>query len=184
MQSLGDIAGKGIGVCKGSKIKYEATEFGVIMVIASIEPMTLYNDEGISPFNTKVEQFDYWTEEFENLGFAPVPAYTLNGFDDPDGDQNLILGYAPRFWEYKTDVDRAHGEFEFQGSLSGWSIIRYDIYAYNNGMEIRDFYINPAIVDSIFGVNSNVNENTDQFWLNTIFDIKAIQPMNVLGLPY
>lgn len=187
MQSLGDIAGKGIGVMHGDKIKYEATEFGVIMVIASIEPLCLYAGNGISAFNTKVEQFDYFTEEFENLGFAAVPQYCLSGFSDPDGSiANPILGYAPRYWEYKTDFDRVHGEFEYQGSLSAWTITRndYETDPYTGGFVVSDFYINPQIVDSIFGVNSDVNERTDQFWLNTIFDVKAIQPMNILGLPY
>lgn len=193
-QSLGDIAGKGIGTVNGTKIRYEASEFGVIMTLASIEPMCLYPDTGVSPFNTKVEHFDYYTEEFESLGFAPVPAYNLRGFESvpvPDSDipvpNNPILGYAPRYWEYKTDVDRVHGEFESGGSLAAWTITRNDIVgntAEGKAIDIRDFYINPKVVDSIFGVDSDMTQSSDQFWLTCIFDVKAIQPMSILGLPY
>lgn len=182
-QSLGDIAGKGIATMNGSKIRYEATEFGIIMTLASIEPMSLYPDTGISPFNTKFEHFDYYTEEFESLGFAPVPENYLRGFVQEES----ILGYAPRYWEYKTNVDRVHGEFGSDGSLAAWTITRNDIVggAGTTGpIAIRDFYINPKVVDSIFGVNSDDTQMTDQFWLTTVFDVKAVQPMSVLGLPY
>lgn len=186
-QSLGDIAGKGITAMNGEKIRYEATEFGIIMTIASIEPMCLYTDAGVSAFNTKVEHFDYYTQEVESLGFAPVPWSHLNGFV-PMGEaseDNPIAGYAPRYWEYKTDIDRVHGEFGFDGSLASWTIMRHDLVNYGfSGVTIPEFYINPSIVDSIFGVNSNLNENTDQFWLTCVFDVKAVQPMSVLGLPY
>ena len=186
--SVGDIAGKGIGVTQGSKLHFETNQFGVLMCLYSLVPECDYSSYGLEQNNTLIERFDYFTSEYENLGLQAVPQSIYNQFS---GSTTQVIGYGPRYWNYKSALDKVHGEFNYRregtadsGTLYDWAIPRRDLTDNNNLPTLGAYYINPHVLDSIFAVEANDNESTDQFIVNAYFDIKAIRPMSVIGLPY
>ena len=117
-----------------------------------------------------------------------VPQSIYNQFS---GSTTQVIGYGPRYWNYKSALDKVHGEFNYRregtadsGTLYDWAIPRRDLTDNNNLPTLGAYYINPHVLDSIFAVEANDNESTDQFIVNAYFDIKAIRPMSVIGLPY
>lgn len=184
---VGDIAGKGVGVTNGGKLHFETNQFGVLMCLWSCTPEADYSSYGLDQNNTLIERFDYFTSEFENLGLQAVPQSIYNMFP---GSVAQVIGYGPRYWNYKTAVDKVHGEFNYlrdgetSGSLYDWATPRRDLTQDTNLPTIGAYYINPRILDSIFAVACDNTQKTDQFLVNVMLDIKAIRGMSVIGLPY
>lgn len=111
---------------------------------------------------------------------------------------NNVIGFAPRYWMYKSAVDKVFGEFdtvypldgsdvdEKVGSLNHWVAPRPYDFVENQSANTRPlsaFYVDPYIYHSVFAITPNAQQNTDYFLNNVYFDIKAIRPMSVLGLP-
>lgn len=184
--SVGDIAGKGVGVTNGGKLHFETNQFGVLMCLFSCAPEADYSSYGLDQNNTLIERFDYFTSEFENLGLQAVPQSIYSVFD---GATEQVIGYGPRYWNYKTALDKVHGEFNYQrdgesGSLYDWATPRRDLTQTTDLPTKAAYYINPHILDSIFAVAADSLQRTDHLLVNVMFDIKAIRGMSVIGLPY
>lgn len=196
---VGELGATGTAVTNGRKITYKSRDFGIIMCIASILPESEYNSVMLDKANTLLEEFDYFTPEFENIGLEAIPfsQYNNNG---PSTLTNLVVGYAPRYWMYKTALDKVHGEFadvtayltsnpdySVQGSLIPWVTPRTaQFVASQSGTfarKLSTFYVQPNVFDNVFGVRADSSQATDEFLHNVFFDIKAIRPMSVLGLP-
>lgn len=202
--SVGDIAGTGTAVLKGDAIDYDAKDFGVIVCVSSFVPESEYNSTMIDKANRLHEQFDFFTPEYQDIGLE-----ALSGVDYDAvlyaNDPNHVLGYVPRYAMYKQAVDKVHGEFAFvryqtastavrriSGSLVPWVAPRYDISVITGVDDegyrmfergLASWYVNPAVLDNILAINSDASQDTDYFLNNVYFDIKAIRPMSVLGLP-
>lgn len=182
------IKGKGTIVNNGS-IDFEPQEHGIIMCIYHIIPLLDYDAVGVDPFNIKTSAEDFAIPEFDNIGMQPTDAVQLNWKlkELSSWLDNTILGYAPRYAEYKTAIDKVHGAFTT--SLRSWySPMSYDymLNVLTSGKE--NWYIfkkvNPDILDSIFGVNADNTVDTDQFLVNSYFDVKCVLPLDRNGLPY
>lgn len=190
--NVGDIAGKGIGLTQGDKLHFETNQFGVLMCLFSAMPEADYASYGLDANNTSIERFDYFTKEYENLGLEAVPVSIYNLFKDSDDvpSTQLPFGYGPRYWKYKTALDKVHGEFNYQsdptraGSLYDWATPRRDLTEVNDLPTLAAYYINPRILDSIFTVEANDQQNTDQLIINAFCEVKALRNMSVIGLPY
>ena len=210
--NVGDLAATGIASLKGREIEFDCNDFGVILTIASFLPESEYSNNMIDKANRLYEQFDYFTSEFQNVGLE-----TINGVDlDANlfsNEENKVLGYAPRYWMYKTAIDKVHGEFadtpymspegmhlveRISGSLRAWVSPRQESLLFSgqdaDGYHLKTrtkqtFYCSPFVLDNIFALQNNGNydnlgrQRTDCFLNNVYFDIKAIRPMSVLGLP-
>ena len=140
---------------------------------------------------------EFFTPEFDKLGFAPVLlremfAGSSVNVSSPYPDENdwdmTVLGFNPMYSEYKTALDKVHGDFisttaNHTGSLSAWVTPRLfdEVYAHGTGLTYVFLHVNPAILDTIFSVHS---DTADQFYVNCWNDIRAIRPMSVNGLPY
>lgn len=198
-QSLGDLAANGKIVMQGSKIKFKCKDFGVIMCLNSFVPDAEYNSYMMDKANTLFEPFDFFTPEFENIGLEPLPTseynlWATNIYSDANND---ILGYVPRYHQYKTAVDKVHGEFcsksyghseDIGHSMSHWVAPRIEDIGRGTGghtymRAISTFYISPKVYDTVMAVESDDTQLTDTFVNNVFFDVKAIRPMTVLGLP-
>lgn len=207
---VGDIAATGTAVLKGQTINYDAKDFGVIMAIASFVPESEYSNNMIDRANRLYEKFDFFTPEYQNIGLESVSGVDLdaNLFSN---EANKVLGYAPRYWMYKAAVDKCHGEFarvpyqvanqpikEIQGTLRAWVAPRKEFLIMSgfdsSGYHVKNrtkgtFYCSPYALDNVFGLqnyndlNSLGRQRTDSFLNNVYFDIKAVRPMSVLGLP-
>ena len=198
-QSLGDLAANGKIVMQGNKIKFKCKDFGVIMCLNSFVPDAEYNAYMMDKANTLFEPFDFFTPEFENIGLEPLPTseYNLWATNIYSSQDNDILGYVPRYHQYKTAVDKVHGEFcsksyghaeDVGHSMSHWVAPRIEDIGRGTGghaymRAISTFYISPKVYDTVMAVESDDTQLTDTFVNNVFFDVKAIRPMTVLGLP-
>ena len=179
---VGQVFGKGIGTMSSGRIDFEVKEHGMIFCIYSISPQVDYDARQFDPFNRKFKREDYFQPEFENLGYQPLiqsdvcfggsPAKPLEFGND-------ILGYTPRFSEYKTSRDMLYNEFMTGGSLNAWTTPRNNYTKNKKGLTVPDLLIDPNVLYPIFGLKYNGKSDTDQFLINSYFDVKAVRPMAV-----
>lgn len=198
---LGALAGKGISLSNGNKIRYKVKDDGIIMAIFSIVPESEYAAFGLQRDHTRIDPFDYYTPAFQNVGFQPISKSDVSilgvGYQ---GQIDRVIGYAPPFYDMKLGIDKVHGEFIPDvtlsepsdptsgwmpqnvngGSLTAFNIARRDAFA--NSGTINFFYVNPHVTDSIFQVAADSYDTSDGFICNMYLDIKAVRPMSVLGL--
>lgn len=191
---VGDLAATGTMVTNGSKLKFECKDYGIIMCIASYLPESEYSSNALDKANTLYEQFDWFTPEFQNLGLEAITHKEFD-FSGQDTGQNSVIGYAPRYYMYKSAVDKVFGEFKdtsslyidaqgqkvANGTLEGWVSPRAELSAVNRN--IKTFYVDPTLYNNVMGIYASADQETDYFLNNVFFEIKAIRPMSVLGLP-
>lgn len=197
-----DIAGKGLSRGSGNLQNFTADVPGVLMCIYHVKPLLDYASHGVAPDNLKTLFTDYAIPEFDKTGMVQVPLIMLTN-RKPDTWSNFqagdgLLGYAPNYFDYKTDIDEVRGAF-VNGGLESWvaPITQHYIekflestqegnttqYTYK-GINYNFFKINPSVLNSIFATDANSFISSDKFWVNAYFDIKMVRPLDVDGLPY
>lgn len=193
-----DIAGKGVGVNNGVINFNSDGKYGILMCIYHCLPMIDYTTDLINPALTKVNATDYAIPEFDRVGMQAVPlVHLMNPLQSKANAPYLNLGYAPRYIDYKTDVDSSVGGFK--RTLKSW-VISYDnqsvIDQFGNldpnnepspstaPMNYTYFKVNPNSVDPIFAVEANSSVDTDQLLCSSFFDVKVVRNLDTDGLPY
>ncbi len=186
------------GNCRGSLKnggKYEFKEHGIFMVIYHATPLLDWQNVGIDPFNTKLAPTDFAIPEYDKLGMQPTRLYEMTTFNDNSGDADYvdpstILGYAPRYAEYKTSKDIVQGEF--LTSLKSWCAPLTDAWLQKillagttTGSQPRlwnhFFEIDPTVLDTVFGVSA---KNANQLYVNAGIGLSAVRNLDFDGLPY
>lgn len=220
--NLGEIAGRGYGASDNRTFEFHSDDYGVLMLLHAIVPENTYSSYGLDAGNTMVSYSDFFQQEFMNLGLQAVPNYLLNAHDnnalrpdqlDPEGTGTEtftndlgILGYAPRYFNYKQYVSKVHGFFnpsrlaaygytpsskfgyaDMQSFVLTRSDMVPDIYSnvrFNGfNMTKSKLYVNPRVFDSIFAQDASDSEITDEFFTHVKFECTSLLPMSVLGLP-
>lgn len=221
--NLGEIAGRGYGASDSRTFEFHSDDYGILMLLHAIVPENTYSSYGLDAGNTMVSYTDFYQQEFMNLGLQAVPNYLLNAHDnnayspealpDPDGTGTQtfttdlgILGYAPRYFNYKQYVSKVHGFFnpsrlaaygftpsskfgyaDMQSFVLTRSDMVPDIYSNVrfNGfrMTLSKLYVNPHVFDSIFSQAASDSEITDEFFTHVKFECSSLLPISVLGLP-
>ena len=194
-----DIAGKGTGSSQGTISFNSNGKYGLLMCIYHCLPMLDYTTDSVDFAFSKVNSIDYAIPEFDKVGMQGIPlSYLLNGQKTlVDVNTFKILGYAPRYIDYKTSFDCSVGAFKT--SLRNW-VIAYDNLSVSNQLKMQDlgndpsptaipmnytfFKVNPNSLNSLFAVEVNSSVDTDQFLCSSFFDIKAVRNLDVDGLPY
>lgn len=180
--NVGDVAGKGLSSLDEKVFTFDSKEFGVIMAIASILPEAEYNAEGISRPNQLLEAEDFFIPEYENLGLEAVSSLT---FKDVPTDVAKVVGYAPRYWGYKTKLDKCYDIFKTGGINAPWCSPKYDVSSVMSTpagvIPLSTLYVNPKIFDVNFAVGVDVSP---EFLCDYYFDVDAVRPMSVVGLPF
>ena len=175
--TVGSVAGKAISSINGSTLHFQTNDFGVVMGIMSILPEAEYMSTGIDRMNQLLEQFDYFVPEMENLGLEAVDPTTR---DIKWYGQNA-LGYAPRYFGYKTKPDLCHLQFfnrsGAQGLLRHWCSPQ-QLYT---GNTLRGLYVNYAVYNVNF--DTNASDNVPNFIVDHYTKCTAIRPMSVSGVP-
>lgn len=111
---------------------------------------------------------------------------------------NTVLGWFPRYIEYKTCVDEVHGQlngwlnrsFDRAPTLSLWSAPRFnssDSKKFDNwrdkGLSLDFFYIDPSVYDSVFVNQYQGDQSQDQFICEVNNNVQAMLPMSITGDP-
>ena len=193
-----DIAGKGTGVSGGSINFNAGAKYGLIMCIYHCLPMLDYTTDLVDPAFTKINATDYAIPEFDRVGMQALPLVQMT--NSPKGSSSyskLLLGYAPRYIDYKTSVDCSIGAF--RDTLRNW-VISYDNQSVFNQLGSKDslnepvpsvapmnytyFKVNPNCLNPLFAVAANSDLSTDQFLCSSFFDIKVVRNLDTDGLPY
>lgn len=192
----------GNGVAQGSDtFEFDTKEHGILMGICSFVPDVDYSSYGVNIFNKKLTSSEYFQPEFDNLGKQPLDATTLylakvpaaGGIQSP-----AVLGWIPRYTEYKTHIDEVHGQLNGniyrsasgEPTLSSWTAPRLagfedDMASYwcKDGLSKNFFYINPALYNSIFVNQYEGFQTQDQFICEVSNNVQAVLPMSVSGEP-
>lgn len=189
-QQLADVAGKGISSLGKGSFNFQTNEFGVILGLVSMLPETEYMSTGIKRENQLLEREDYFIPEYAKIGLQPVDSSTFYF----GGYESINLGYAPRDYGYKQQLDEVHLDFfnaeNAEGVFRSWVSPKYDVFdalesmteegALNRAMPLSCLYVNPELFDVNFSVGV---DNSRQFLVNYFFSVDGIQPMPVSGMP-
>lgn len=180
-QGLGDVAGKGISSLDDRVFKFKAHEFGVIMVMFSILPEAEYESYGIDRMNQLLEREDFFTPEYMDLGLEAVSSVDFYDRGPADGK---IVGYAPRYIGYKQKLDKVFYGFRSTELFAPWASPKSDVtmvFSQGNGLiPLSVLYVNPALYNRNFSVGV---DNSQQFICDLFFDVNAVRPMSLSGLP-
>ena len=181
----GDIYGKGASFNQGN-FSFDTREHGIIIGILSIVPEADYQSSMLDKFNTKFSREEYFQPEFADLGKQPIVSTELEIFNGSEIRSEDVLGFVPRYMEYKTAVDKVHGQFVSGGSLSAWSAPRNNpainlstSYAFTS----TSLKVDPRIFNPVVSVSYNGTENTDQFIIDCTTSCRSIRPMSITGEP-
>lgn len=200
-----DIAGKGTGVSNGYINFNAGAKYGVIMCIYHCLPLLDYTADLLESAFTKVNATDYAIPEFDRVGMEAVPfAKMINPLKNENGLDftafaSMIMGYAPRYIDYKTSVDFSIGGF--RDTLKNW-VISYGNASICNQlstlkgpahpsleptvapMNYTFFKVNPDCLNPLFAVAVNSEISTDNFLCSSFFDVKVVRNLDTDGLPY
>jgi hypothetical protein len=192
----------GNGVASGSDtFEFDTKEHGILMGICSFVPDVDYSSYGVNIFNKKLSSSEYFQPEFDNLGKQPLDATSLylakvpgaGGIQSP-----AVLGWIPRYTEYKTHIDEVHGQLNGniyrsasgEPTLSSWTAPRLAGFEDDkasfwckDGLSKNFFYINPALYNSIFVNQYEGFQTQDQFICEVSNNVQAVLPMSVSGEP-
>ena len=198
-----DIAGKGVGVANG-EINFNSNgRYGLIMCIYHCLPLLDYTTDMLDPAFLKVNSTDYAIPEFDRVGMQSMPLVQLmNPLRSFANASGLVLGYVPRYVDYKTSVDQSVGAFK--RTLNSWVISYGNISVLKQvtlpndappiepsepvpsvaPMNFTFFKVNPDCLDPIFAVQAGDDTSTDQFLCSSFFDVKVVRNLDTDGLPY
>lgn len=180
----GDIYGKGASFNSG-KFSFTAKEHGIIMGIISIVPEADYMSNQIDRFNTKFYREEYFQPEFADLGKQPLYSNEVNFAPAGSVLTNDVIGFTNRYMEYKTAVDRVHGNFA-GGNLKQWAAPRNNpLIKVSDALALTavSLKVDPRILNPIMSVEFNGSESTDQFIVDCSIGVKSIRPMSLSGEP-
>lgn len=188
-----DIAGKGVGVGSGG-FKFKSDVHGYLICIYHCMPLLDYASDGIKKMNWKTYRTDYFIPELDKCGMVSLPTVELTNSPNNPTFTPLLLGYLPRYYDYKTAVDEVHGAF-YNGTddMTGWVapvdqsyITKYieSLHGDADSINYKWFKVNPAVLNPIFAADVDSDVTTDQLLVNCSLDIKASRPMDRNGLPY
>lgn len=169
------------------QIDFDVPEHGYILCIYHASPLLDYNaNYALHPMMLKTTPLNYAIPEFDKTGMETVPTAVVDMRSSSIQSAGDFIGYAPRYIDYKTDIDRCHGEFTSSGGYSNWvaPFDADDIQTQSYWYRYKFFKVQPSIFDGVFGVNANSSENTDQLLCNASFDVKAVRNLDTNGMPY
>lgn len=105
----GNADNKAFGTSTGkSSCKFTAQEHGIVMIVYNATILPQYETFGLSPVNVKNVPTDFLLPEYDKIGYEEVDSRFL--FVN-DKFSRTKLGYAPRYYDYKTSFDEYLGGF-------------------------------------------------------------------------
>lgn len=186
--------GKGINGGHG-KVTYDVKEHGIIMCIYHLSLLPEYQSSFTEKMCVKTMPQDYVIPELDNIGMQSVNGREFIGYMYPLPNDNVqkaadkVIGYVPRYAEYKTKVDAVRGAFA--STLYNWvtplnKTQGSPMQAQNVSMLSDPYFykVRPKILDGVFSVSVDGTVDTDQFLVNCNFDVKAVRNISRDGLPY
>ena len=187
------IYGKGVGSGQGSMTFTTGSGYYILMCIYHATPLLDYALSGPDGQRLVTSVEDLPIPEFDSIGMESVPAVELMNSDlySNVNSANLILGYNPRYYNWKTKIDRVHGAFTT--TLKDWVAPIDDAFLYSlfggdfstyKGVTWPFFKVNPNTLDDIFAVKVDSTWETDQLLVNCNVGCYVTRPLSADGVPY
>jgi hypothetical protein len=188
------IYGKGVGTGTGSMRYTTGSKYCILMCIYHCMPVLDYDISGQHPqlLATSVDELPI--PEFDNIGMEGVPLVQLFNSNLYKTNASIkvdsILGYNPRYYAWKSNIDRIHGAFTT--TLQDWIAPVDDSFLYSTfGIPSSGsfvtwpfFKVNPNTLDNIFAVKADSTWESDQFLVNSYIGCKVVRPLSRDGVPY
>lgn len=170
----GNLAGRGLSSGGSKLFKYKASEFGIIMVIMSVQPKSAYY-QGYRKWNLYSDVFDWPNPFFANLGEQEILNKEL--YDDPSDDKNDdTFGYTPRYAELKYIPDYVCGQFKT--TLDYWHLARK--FGSRPNLNSNFLHVHPEEVSRIF---PNQVADDDKYVGTFFFHFKKRMYLPYWGVP-
>jgi hypothetical protein len=187
------IYGKGVGSGQGSMTFNTGSGYYILMCIYHAVPLLDYAISGPDGQNLVTSVEDLPIPEFDNIGMESVPAVELmnSALYSNVNSADKILGYNPRYYNWKTKIDRIHGAFTT--TLKDWVAPIDDSFLYSlfggnlstyKGVTWPFFKVNPNTLDDIFAVKVDSTWETDQLLVNCNVGCYVTRPLSADGVPY
>lgn len=187
------IYGKGVGSGQGSMTFSTGSGYYIIMCIYHAIPLLDYAISGPDGQRLVTSVEDLPIPEFDNIGMESVPAVELmnSALYSNVNSADKILGYNPRYYNWKTKIDRIHGAFTT--TLKDWVSPIDDAFLYSlfggnlstyKGVTWPFFKVNPNTLDDIFAVKVDSTWETDQLLVNCNVGCYVTRPLSADGVPY
>nr|DAF67564.1 MAG TPA: Major capsid protein [Microviridae sp.] len=187
------IYGKGVGSGQGSMTFNTGSGYYILMCIYHAVPLLDYSISGPDGQNLVTSVEDLPIPEFDNIGMESVPAVELmnSSLYSNVNSADKVLGYNPRYYNWKTKIDRIHGAFTT--TLKDWvapidDSFLYSIFGDNlstyKGVTWPFFKVNPNTLDDIFAVKVDSTWETDQLLVNCNVGCYVTRPLSADGVPY
>lgn len=185
--TLGDYAGKGVTFGNGN-FQFSGKERGYFIVITTIIPKTYYY-QGVDRMALHVSKLDFWTEEFDGLGVQALskaevykPQDELSDREYPDGYDNSVFGFVPRYGEYKTASAILSGDYILKSRNIGkdaWTLFR-DV-RFGDEDSLADFvhdinFVSSNDANQYNRIFYNTSSNADHFNVIHQFRLKTSFP--------
>lgn len=196
------LKGKGIGSGQSSET-FSFSEHGILMCIYHCMPLIDYTITGQNPELLMTSIEDFPNPVFDRIGLETESFLEFVNMPLSKGSESAQssaffspMGYLPRFYSAKLDVDRVLGAFET--TLQSWVVTLSPSYlsdwlnnsldwSLNGGVFTLNssfFKVNPSVCDSIFAVKADSTVDTDQFLVDVYFDVKSVRNFDYDGMPY
>lgn len=187
------IYGKGVGSGQGSMTFNTGSGYYILMCIYHAVPLLDYAISGPDGQNLVTSVEDLPIPEFDNIGMESVPAVELmnSALYSNVNSGDKVLGYNPRYYNWKTKIDRIHGAFTT--TLKDWVSPIDDSFLYSlfggnlstyKGVTWPFFKVNPNTLDDIFAVKVDSTWETDQLLVNCNVGCYVTRPLSADGVPY
>lgn len=187
------IYGKGVGSGQGSMTFTTGSGYYILMCIYHAVPLLDYALSGPDGQRLVTSVEDLPIPEFDSIGMESVPAVELMNSDlySNVNSADKILGYNPRYYNWKTKIDRVHGAFTT--TLKDWVAPIDDSFLYSvfgdnlttyKGVTWPFFKVNPNTLDDIFAVKVDSTWETDQLLVNCNVGCYVTRPLSADGVPY
>lgn len=187
---LGQVGGKGFGLGVDNGFQFEAPSHGVLMCVYYGRPIVDYLPSGVDSLNIKVNSYDWFKPEFDNLGMQPLFAAQTNFSEDSQNNSNTsIVGWQYRYNEYKNKPNTVNGALAHDPNFQIWTTSKRPA-----GNNLVNYLVDPSFLNNIMSVNyaPSYDESVDQLYtiwqtdplLHQIyFDVKKASKMSTYGLP-
>ena len=172
--TLGDMAGYSKTFGDSGRVLQSFTEFGILMVVATIRTDHTYS-QGVPRKFTRKTRYDYYDPKFANLGEQAVMATEINY----KASESAVFGYQEAYADLRYNPNVLSGLMApaVSGSLSMWT------YGdnFDEGLDV-------ASADFMEETKDNVDrtlavKSRFQWLADFYFDCQWVRPMPVYSIP-
>lgn len=143
----GNADNKAFGTSNGrGSCNYTAPEHGIIMILYNATILPQYETFGLSPTNSRNIATDFLIPEYDKIGYEEVDPRLL--FVNKNLQSQFKLGYAPRYYDYKTTYDEY---------LGGFNRYATDFVAHQGKLSLTDDGLDYASVAAFPGYTASLD---------------------------